>query len=110
MTIYLAGPMSGIELHNYPAFRAAAWALRERGYKIVSPHEETPCVDHAQPQAWTYYLKHDLLTLLEKCDAIAFLPGWITSKGAQLEFAVASALEYKIFHVVDGDLVEGAGQ
>jgi hypothetical protein len=103
MRVYIAGPMSNYPEHNYPAFRAAAKALREKGHTIVSPHETTPCVDHANPQPWIYYLRHDLLTLLE-CHAIAFLPGWETSRGAKLEHDVAVALEYTIYDVVDGDL------
>lgn len=104
MIIYLAGPMSGLPEHNYPAFTAACKTLRQQGYNIVSPHEETPCQDHANPLPWTHYLRRDLRTLLD-CDAIAMLPGYSGSKGAQLELTVALALGYPIYDVVDGVLV-----
>jgi hypothetical protein len=37
--LYIAGPMSRIPQYNFPLFEAAAVALREEGYTIVSPHE-----------------------------------------------------------------------
>ena len=101
---YLAGPMSGIPEHNYPAFRAAAKALRDKGYRILSPHEETPCPDHDHPMPYAYYIRRDLLALLTRCDSIALLPGWENSSGAQLEYAVAEKCGYLMYDVVDGEL------
>lgn len=34
--LYVAGPMSGLPDHNYPAFREAATRLRDLGYQWVS--------------------------------------------------------------------------
>ena len=103
MIVYLAGPMSGYPEHNYPAFREAARQLRNTGHKIVSPHEENPCTDRERPVVW--YYRKDLQTLL-RCDAIALLPGWEASHGAQLELYVAQALGFKVFDVVGNDLKE----
>lgn len=41
-TLYIAGPMSGIPGFNFPAFIAAAAALRAAGYTIISPAETDP--------------------------------------------------------------------
>lgn len=41
-TLYIAGPMSGIPQFNFPAFIAAAAALRAQGYTIISPAETDP--------------------------------------------------------------------
>lgn len=37
--LYIAGPMSGLPQFNFPAFYAAAEALRAQGYDVVSPAE-----------------------------------------------------------------------
>ena len=101
MIVYLAGPMSHRPDFNRPAFHAAALALRCRGYHVVSPAE-----NQIQGASWETYIRSGLLMLLTRCDAIAFLPDWHTSRGAVLEYEVAHALQYPIFDVVDGDLVK----
>lgn len=35
--IYIAGPMRGHELYNFPAFDAAEARLRRLGYDVVNP-------------------------------------------------------------------------
>ena len=35
--IYIAGPMTGIDKYNFPAFDAAAQDLRDMGFHPVSP-------------------------------------------------------------------------
>lgn len=85
---YLAGPMSGYPDGNYPAFTAAAAALRRRGYTVVSPHE-LHGGDVTLPYA--HYIREDLRALLE-CDAIVLLPGWQNSRGAVLEQHTAHTL------------------
>jgi hypothetical protein len=95
--VYLAGPMTGYEGFNFPAFRAATARLRGLGIDVRSPHEwdedenggRAPTIGEAKP--WSYYLRRDLHLLLE-CEAVAVLPGWRDSKGATLEVHVASAL------------------
>lgn len=94
MKVYVSGPMTGIPEYNFPAFAAAATALRERGHEVVSPHELNP-VDGA-PMPWSWYLRRDIAALVE-CDAIATLPGWRTSKGATLEVHIAAALGMDLY-------------
>lgn len=38
-TLYIAGPMSGLPDHNYPAFHDAASVLTKAGYSILNPAE-----------------------------------------------------------------------
>lgn len=91
--IYVAGPMTGIEDFNFPAFNAAAGILRAHGYIVENPAEHG-IVDGAD---WADYLAYDL-TRLGLCDTIYLLPGWENSKGAQLEFLIAERLGMKVIH------------
>jgi hypothetical protein len=89
--LYIAGPMSGYPDFNFPAFHAAAKALRAEGYTVVSPAEIAP--EHGRD--WTYYMRKDLAEML-KCDTIYLLRGWSLSKGALLEKHVAEALGMRV--------------
>lgn len=85
--IYLAGPMTGLPQFNYPAFQAEAARLRQLGYHVENPAETIATVCGT----WTGYMRLALAKLVT-CDTIALLPGWMNSKGARLEFAVATTL------------------
>lgn len=89
--IYLAGPMTGIEDYNFPAFNKEAAALREKGFEVINP------ADHGivEGAEWEDYLRYDLAKLVA-CEGIHFLPGWEMSRGARLEYKVAQALSMKI--------------
>lgn len=91
MRIYIAGPMSGLPEFNYPAFAAAAAALRMAGYEVASPHEVDVSDVSEADRTWTLYMRRCIPMLLS-CDAVALLPGWIRSRGAMLEFRIAVAL------------------
>jgi NTP pyrophosphatase (non-canonical NTP hydrolase) len=86
--LYLSGPMAGLPEHNYPAFNTAASALRALGHTVTNP-AEIHALD--SQDTWADYLRIDLEHLL-RCEAVALLPGWQNSRGAQLETHVARAL------------------
>ena len=44
MRLYLAGPMTGLPLWNFPAFATAAAALRADGHTVFSPAEHDKAV------------------------------------------------------------------
>ena len=92
--LYVAGPMTGLPEHNYPAFRAAAAALRAVGYEVESPAE--PGQVHGW--GWTDYMKRGLAQMLT-CDGVALLPGWTESKGACIEADIASLLGVRLWGV-----------
>lgn len=94
MRIYIAGPMTGYEDLNFPAFHAESARLRGLGYEVVNPAEINP-----DPNAeWIDCMRADLRELLD-CAAIALLPGWEKSRGASLEHHVASSLGMHVFRV-----------
>lgn len=93
--IYIAGPMSGYPKFNYPAFHEAERKLRDAGYIPVSPAKEHQVSedgdDFAEGATYQDCLRDALRSLLT-CDGVALLPGWAESKGARLEFHVATTL------------------
>lgn len=99
MRLYLAGPMTGIEAFNFPAFNAAAGHLRDLGHDVINPAEND---GGDASQSWAYYIRQDIGHVLS-VEAIAVLPGWQKSRGATLEVTIARALELPI---LDADTLE----
>lgn len=87
---YLAGPMTGYPEYNSDAFKAAASALREKGYGVVSPHE-LDAEEDLTFTSWGEFLARDLQEVL-KADGVVVLPNWEASKGARLEVDTALRL------------------
>lgn len=91
--IYIAGPMTGLPDHNFPAFDAAARRLEKAGWEVINPADNFGGRVNL-PRA--SYLRVDVALLLQ-CDALALLPGWEASRGARLEYLLARELELPIF-------------
>ncbi len=86
--IYVAGPMTGLPEHNFPAFHATASLLRAAGCEVVNPASNFGGrTDLPRP----IYLRVDVALLLG-CDAVVMLPGWRNSRGAKLEYLLAREL------------------
>lgn len=98
--VYIAGPMTGIPEYNYPAFNAAAEILRKCGYLPVNPADHG-IVDGA---VWEDYFAYDL-GQLGTCGRLYLLPGWTRSKGAIIEFQLATALKMEIMLHPDAEPV-----
>lgn len=94
--IYISGPMSGYPGHNFPAFNEAAAKLRAAGYDVVNPAEFEENIG----RSWIECIIHDLQQLAP-CDAVATLPGWQDSPGANVEI-IAAVREEKIVDSVEG--------
>jgi len=94
--IYIAGPMTGLPEHNFPAFHAAAKRLREAGWEAVNPAEN---FGGRRDMSRDTYLRADI-TLLATCEAMALLPGWEGSRGAMLEYLIAWELGLPVFDAV----------
>ena len=103
MKVYIAGPMQGAPLFNFPAFDLMASRLNMKGYEPLNPAEadrEAGFDPHALevdnngkpilPDDWDWdaVIRRDVLMLME-ADAIVLLPGWHRSTGAKAEAALA---------------------
>lgn len=113
MNVYLAGPMRSIPEFNFPAFFAYAKQLRAEGHSVFNPAErdndrhgtdiskgnatgslEAATKDHGFNLREA--LGADLAYICGTADAIAMMPGWENSKGANAEKATAEALGLKV--------------
>lgn len=89
--IYLSGAMTGLPELNFPAFNAAATALRAKGHDVVNPAEIKP---EGEP-SWSACMRADLKAMLDCC-TVALLPGWEDSKGANIEARLALNLGMRV--------------
>jgi len=96
--IYIAGPMTGLPEHNFPAFDAAARRLEKDGWEVINPADNFGGRTNL-PRA--SYLRVDVSLLLQ-CDALALLPGWEESSGAQLEYLLARELALLVIDATTG--------
>ena len=94
--VYVAGPMTGIVEHNFPAFNEAARRLRELGLEVINPAE----LNVGLEADWAACMKGDIPHLLT-CDTVALLPGWERSRGAQVESRLARDLGLKTLDLED---------
>lgn len=116
--IYIAGPMRGIKDFNFPAFFAAEEELKAQGYIVFNParRDEDHCgKGFAKSETGTlsditdtkFSLRnalHDDTTFISlHADAIALLPGWEKSKGANAEHALAVALGLEVIKIGNHD-------
>ena len=90
--VYISGRMTGLPEWGFPAFNAAAAALRLLGFEVFNPADNG--VDPAKP--WEEYLKYDLIKVIES-NRVYVLTGWEESRGARLEVYVARALKIPIY-------------
>ena len=111
-TVYIAGPMRGIPLFNFPEFDRAAVTWQARGWTVVSPadmdrekgfdpaHDSTTGTDS---NFLRDAIKRDVLAIIDKCSAIALLSGWEKSRGARVELALARFLGLRVFNAETGE-------
>ena len=97
MIVYIAGPMTGIPENNYPAFNAAEDALTAAGHTVLNPARNGTIVGS---NAWQQYMRLSIAQVLQS-EAVAFLPGWLSSRGALLERRIATALGLRLGGVAD---------
>lgn len=111
MRIYIAGPMTGIADHNFPAFDRERDRLRALGHEVVSPADMSRELDASAgvasgSQVWETYMEADLIAIAS-CEAVYLLPGWWHSRGAVIERNRAIALGLAVMEVVRAEEVMG---
>ena len=82
MTIYIAGPMTGIENYNFDRFNAKEAELIEKGHQILNPAKIGILPDYKM--YWPINR-----AMLDGADAIYMLTGWENSPGARKELFYA---------------------
>lgn len=90
--LYISGPMTGLPGLNFRAFNDAASHLRSHGYDAVNPAE----LHQADPSDWNACMRTDIKALCD-CDALVALPGWHSSRGANLEVELANRIGIRVF-------------
>lgn len=92
LRVYVAGPMTGLPDFNFPAFHDAAARLRALGFEVLNPAEnpEPPC------KSWLGYMRMAVAQVAQ-ADAIALLPGWENSRGANVEYRLAVGIGLTIW-------------
>lgn len=93
LTVYIAGPMTGLPEHNYPAFNAAEKALAREGFHVLNPA-------HNEANDWLGYMRRALAQIIN-ADIVFFLRGWRKSKGASMEHRIAVELGLVICYESD---------
>jgi len=106
--IYIAGPMSGIEDHNKPAFLKAEQdvisMLHGENNEIFNPinHEASLMVQTGQvrdtQEAYRMCMAIDCEYICKHATHLYMLKGWENSKGAMAEWTLAKCLGLEIWY------------
>jgi hypothetical protein len=104
MKVYIAGPMRGYVDYNFAAFDAAAAMLESDGHEVVNPAQMDRDVgfDPKSTEVSNEFLRDALrrdLSAICDCDAIAMLPGWEHSGGANIEWSLAVHLSLRVIYL-----------
>jgi hypothetical protein len=103
MKLYISGPMTGIHELNKPAFNEAEVQLDAAGHAVINPVKNG--VPDTSP--WLDHMRADIKMLMD-CDAVATLPGWENSKGAQIEVELARMLGLPVLTLAQALKIENA--
>lgn len=112
---YIAGPMRGVPLFNFPAFFHAEVILRQHGFIPINPArmdieaglDPWTLKDwdwHKFPEHWgtlDEVIERDVESLMG-CDSIHMLPNWEKSVGARAEHALAVWMGKEVMYGCQG--------
>jgi hypothetical protein len=102
-SIYIAGPMTGYENYNFPAFDRAKNHLRMCDYETIHSPADMDRELGIEPDTNGDIENFDYRAAIKRCckavcesDAIYMLSGWELSKGARMEHSLALCLDLEI--------------
>lgn len=98
-TVYVSGPMSGIENLNYPLFYHIDKRLVAGGYRVLNPADNR-VENKTGDELYQEFMRLALKQLLES-DSMVLLPGWQNSKGAVMEKTVADMIGINTFELTE---------
>lgn len=91
--VYIAGKVSGLPFGDvFTKFGMAEFWLKNQGYEVVNPLRLC-----STSWSWSKCMRVCLAELVT-CDAICMLPDWTDSRGAHLEWAVATHLGMRVMN------------
>ena len=102
-TIYIAGPMRGYPLMNFPQFFYWQIQLENSGYKVINPAAED-CKRWFKDgwvfreSEWRDVLEYDKMLIRSQADALFVLDGWKDSEGALEEIELAVEIGIDVFY------------
>lgn len=103
MKVYISGPMTGYPEYNFPAFHAAANAVRELGHEPINPADGV--TDTGKP--WEWYMRR-AIRMLTECDCVVTLDSWENSREAVLEVQLAIQLGMPVYESL-AEFINGRG-
>ena len=123
---YIAGPMRGYPMFNWPAFKLATKLWKIYGYDITSPADMDEAEDGLDPiadpakaddQVASYgremvdkIVRRDIEVVMdldaERGDCLLMLPGWRESTGAMAEYSLAKWRGLVRYDALTGKLLE----
>jgi nucleoside 2-deoxyribosyltransferase len=104
--LYVSGPMTGYDGHNFVAFDVAERVLEEMGYNVVSPAQDGDLDSEGEGTSTReQFMRRDIDWVLS-ADGVVVLDGWEMSRGSRLEVAVAREIGLPIFRLEGEELVE----
>lgn len=87
MKIMISQPMKGKTAEQIKAERTElVKQLESEGHEVI----ETIFEDFSEEKSPIYYLAKSI-EMLDKADAVVFMPGWENARGCRIEFNVANA-------------------
>jgi nucleoside 2-deoxyribosyltransferase len=99
--VYISGPITN-KLYPSAQFEQAASWLKNDGHQVFNPmdiphpsEKDEDC--STKEETWSYYMR-EAIQMLAQADCIYMLEGWETSKGARLEFNLATSLNIPVYY------------